>query len=92
MSEILTRLTLPNSVSDGIMRWGRVGVSEMIKAAREHGADLKAEGSALLNAKDSDFQIDIVRGSVVERHVKTLQQSNAIGESPADPQKGSDEK
>jgi hypothetical protein len=77
MSDILTRLRLPNSPSCGIMDWGRKSADEMIAAARKHGERLKAEGEALLNAPDEAFQIDIVRGSIVEHHVKELQKANA---------------
>ena len=76
MSEILTRIMIPGCHGSGLSEWGRKSVSEMVKSAREYGALLKKHGEELLNAKDSEFQIDIVRGSIVQHHVKELQRSS----------------
>ena len=75
MSEILTRLFLPNAPGGGISDWGRKSVSEMIAAARKHGERLLAEGEAFCSAPDDAFQIDIVRGSIVEHHIMELQKA-----------------
>lgn len=81
MSEILTRLKLPNSLACGIMEWGRKSVDEMITMARQRGEQLKAEGEAILNAPNDAFQIDIVRGNKVQLHIKELQKATAAGSS-----------
>jgi hypothetical protein len=73
MSDILTRVTLPNSKYNGHMSWGRLTAKEAIEKARITALYNRDEAEACLNALDSDFQVDIVRGSIVENPVSTLQ-------------------
>ena len=76
MTEKLTRITLPSaSHSVGLMDWGELTPKEMIGQIRQRAEYLRAEADAIMAAKDSDFQIDVIRGPVVQHHVKTLQQA-----------------
>lgn len=74
MSDIFTRITLPNSKYDGQLLRGRcVSVKEAIDQAREIALSNREEAEACLNALDADFHVDIVRGSIIEHPIKTLQ-------------------
>lgn len=76
MSEILTRITLPEGRPFvGMMDWGRRSTAEMIQMARTHAKAMRAEAKAIEDACDSDFQVDIIRGPHRQRLLKTLQQS-----------------
>lgn len=76
MSEKLTRIRLPDRPrGDGMMDWGEHTVEDMIAQYRRYGAALRERADVILEAEDGDFQIDVVRGSCVQRHIKTLQQS-----------------
>lgn len=74
MTEKLTRITLPGA-SQGVslMDWGELSAEEMIRQIRQRAEYLRAEADAIMAASDSDFQIDVIRGSIVQHHVKTLQ-------------------
>ena len=74
MTEKLTRISVGKKGS-GILQWGEVPVEEMITRFRNHAAALRREAEEIETAANEDFQIDVVRGSVVQRHVKTLQQA-----------------
>jgi hypothetical protein len=74
MSEKLTRLRLPGQkIFPGIMDWGEKTAEQMICIARRHAARLRAEAEAIESAADSAFQIDVVRGSAVQHHVREVQ-------------------
>ena len=77
MSEILTRVLLPNSKYNGYQVRGRVTAKEAIDIARRVALSDRDEAEACLSALDSDFQVDIVRGSVVGKKIKTLQEARA---------------
>lgn len=74
MTEKLTRITLPGRTAfRGLMDWGELTPAQMIAQARVHARHLRSEAEAIERAADADFQVDVVRGSVVQRYVKTLQ-------------------
>lgn len=76
MSEKLTRITLPGQTEfKGLMDWGKHTLSEMVAMARDHAAILRAEADAIDFAADADFQVDVVRGAIVQHHVETLQEA-----------------
>lgn len=76
MSEKLTRIRLPGQkVIPGLLEWGEQPISKMIETARRHAAHLRAQAEAIEKASDEEFQVDVVRGSVVQHHVKELQKS-----------------
>jgi len=72
MSDILTRLKLPNSPYCGVMLYGRKTAEEMIAHARCDAQSMKMQAEACLNAPDCAFEICVVRGSVVQHLVSTI--------------------
>lgn len=77
MSDKLTRLRTETGTSfPGIMDWGEKTAEEMIRQARTYAAHLRAQADEIDATADESFQIDIVRGSCVQHHVRTLQQGN----------------
>lgn len=78
MSEKLTRIRLPGSEAfRGLQNWGEKSAAEMVNYARSYAARLRAEAEAIEGASDADFQIDIVRGPYVQRHVREVQKAGA---------------
>ncbi len=76
MSEKLTRIRLPGQKDfRGLQDWGEKTPDEMTAMARRHAAYLRAEAEAIERAADGDFQIDLVRGVYVQRHIRELQKS-----------------
>lgn len=78
MSDLLTRVRLPG-LKDGCVvsaRWGRNTVEVCLASVREHAKTQKARAEEILAARDDEFQVDIVRGSCVQHHVKELQKSS----------------
>ncbi len=76
MSDILTRLRLPGSTAfKGIMDRGARDAADMINQVRRYGEHLSAQAEEIQRAADSAFQIDVVRGSCVQRHVRTIQEA-----------------
>ena len=74
MSDKLTRIRLSaRSPFRGLMDWGETDAAEMIRQARAYAAYLREQCEAIEAASDEHFQIDVVLGSVVQRHVKTVQ-------------------
>ena len=73
MSEKLTRISLPGR-RVGLLEWGEVSPEEMIRKLRSYGEGLRAEAEKIAAASDLEFKVEIVRGSHVQRHVKTLQE------------------
>jgi hypothetical protein len=55
------------------MDWGELPVDEMIRQYRAHAAHLREQVEAIEAAADTDFKIDVVRGSAVQHHVRNLQ-------------------
>ena len=79
MSEKLTRIRLPGQKDfTGLMEWEEKTAAHMIAVARRYAANLRKEADAVEAAIDADFQIDVVRGSIVQHHVKELQKSTKI--------------
>lgn len=76
MPELLTRITIPGQKDfKGLMDWGSKSPEEMVGQARRYAACLRAEADAIERVEDVDFQVDLVRGSAVQKFVRTAQQS-----------------
>jgi hypothetical protein len=76
MSEKLTRIRLPGQKAfSGYMEWDEKSAAEMVAAVRSRAAHLRAEVEAIEAAADADFQIDVVRGPYVQRHVREVQKA-----------------
>lgn len=77
MSEKLTRIRLPGSKAyKGLLDWGDKLPDEMIIQARSYAAHLRAQAEEIEAAADSEFQIDVVRGSLVQHHLREVQKSS----------------
>lgn len=73
MSEKLTRIRVPGSKAfRGLMDWGER--SDMVSQVRAHADHLRKQVAEIDAASDEDFDIVVVRGSVVQHHVRTLQE------------------
>jgi hypothetical protein len=78
-ASLLTTIHLPTSkYGSGLAEWGELSAAGMIEHIRAKAARLRAEADAIDAAADEDFQIDVVRGSVVQRHVRTVQLSPVV--------------
>jgi len=76
MSDKLTRVRLKSREHYiGQMEYGEVSVEETIASVRSYADRLRNELAVLDAAKDEDFQIDVVLGPIVQRHVKELQRA-----------------
>ncbi len=74
MTEKLTRLLLPGATAfRGIQDWGEVETADLIAQARKYAEHLRAQADEIDEASDSDFKIDVVRGSIVQHHVRSVQ-------------------
>jgi hypothetical protein len=59
------------------MDWDEKTVPEMISIMRHRAAHYRMVADAIYRAADEDFQIDIVRGSIVQHHIRNLQPGRA---------------
>ncbi|API60575.1 hypothetical protein BSL82_15830 [Tardibacter chloracetimidivorans] len=50
----------------------------MISQARSYSAHLRAQADLLDAASDADFQIDVIRGSHVQHHVREVQKATSM--------------
>jgi hypothetical protein len=72
----MTRIRLPGSKAHhGFMDHGVCTVDDMISQVRAHADHMRRQVAEIDAAKDEDFQVDVVRGSVVQHFVRTLQTS-----------------
>ena len=71
MSDIMTVIKLPGHC--GIAEWGELSAQEAIKKVRDYYEHKLKEAETCLGAKDEDFEIEVVRGVHVQRHIKWLQ-------------------
>ena len=78
MTERLTKIELPGpSAFKGLLEWGNMAPVYMVKQARDLSRHLRAQADAIDAAADADFRVTFVDGSVIQRHVKTLQEGKA---------------
>lgn len=72
MSEKMTRVRLRHS-RYGFMDWGEKSFENMVVQMRERAEALLAEANAILEAEDSDFEVDIVRGQLVQHFIRHVE-------------------
>lgn len=77
MSEKLTRIRVPGLKGLGLLEWGEKTAAEMISTARRHAAHLRSQAEAIEATADGGFQIDLVRGSHVQHHIKEIQKGQS---------------
>ncbi len=74
MSDKLTRINLPGLPNgEGFMEWGEQTPEHMIDIMRRRAMHMRVVANAIDAAADADFKIDVVRGSIVQHQVKSLQ-------------------
>jgi len=73
MSEKMTTIHLPKCSWAGFMDYGEVDVATMIATVKRDAAREIAELQKVLDADPSEFAVEVVRGKIVQHHVKTLQ-------------------
>lgn len=80
MSDIFTLVTLPGSKYDGqLIRGTCASVKDAIDMAREIALHNREEAEACMNALDRDFRVEVVRGAILNRVVKVLQEEKPHG-------------
>ena len=74
VSAKMTRIRLPGlPAGEGYMDWDERSVEDMVSIMRHRAAHYRMVADAIDGAADEDFQIDIVRGSIVQHHIRNLQ-------------------
>ncbi len=76
MSEKLTRIRIPDQKAfSGLQNWGVHDAAAMVRQVRHYADYMREQVARIDAAKDEDFQIDVVRGAVVQHHVAEVQRS-----------------
>jgi hypothetical protein len=78
MSEKMTRIRLPGSRYGGFMERGEKSADEMVAVLRRHATNLRAEADTIDRATDADFAIDVVRGLLVQHHIRNIQPGRRV--------------
>lgn len=73
MSEKLTRIRLRDRKFAGWMDWGEHSHAEMVAQIRNRARYQLEEAQAVLAARPEDFDVDVVRGSIVQRHIRKIE-------------------
>jgi hypothetical protein len=78
MSEIVTIIkTTKKPWPVGIMESGEIPLADAIAAIRRYADHLRAEAAKIDSTADHEFSVRVVRGPVVKRPVKVLQEGGA---------------
>jgi len=74
VSAKMTRILLPGLPSgEGYLDWDERSIEDMVSIMRRRAAHYRMVADAIDRAADEDFKIDIVRGSIVQHHIRNLQ-------------------
>lgn len=75
MSEKLSRIRVPGKPNShtGIADYGEKTRLEMVAFIRRYADDMRASVAAIDATADADFEIDIVRGSIVQHHIRRVE-------------------
>jgi hypothetical protein len=75
MSEKMTRIRVAGAKNSncGFMEWGEKTRPEMVKELRSYADYLREAVAAIDATSDADFEIDIVRGSIVQHHIRRVE-------------------
>jgi len=76
-AEKMTTIRLPSGLSAGFMDYGEQDAATMIATYRSMAERDKAAAEEILAASDADFRIEVVRGKLVERPVRLIQEGRA---------------
>lgn len=85
MSEKMTRIRVPGTKDGryGYLAWGEVSREEVIRSFRAYADSLREKVARIDATPDEAFEVDVVRGSVVQKHIRSL---------PPTPPKADDER
>lgn len=75
MSEKLTRIRVKRVDATGYwgyLDWGEKTREEMVKTIRARADWLRKEVAEIDATRDEDFEVDIVRGSHVQKHIRSV--------------------
>lgn len=79
MSDILTEIRLFNKdgwpIDGGVADYGRLTKEQMLKQIRDYHRHNQQIAEIVLAAGDDEFDIEVVRGAIVRRHVEWVQRS-----------------
>jgi hypothetical protein len=76
MSEKMTVIRAPGVFGGGFQNYGERTAEEMIRDLRKmHHHDLE-RAQKVLAMEDHEFEIEVVRGSIVGHHIKWIQHSS----------------
>lgn len=74
MSEKMTRIRLRGRKGRyGMLDWGERSFEQMFAAIRKKANDDLKVAQAILNADPDDFEVDVVRGPIVQKHVRKVE-------------------
>lgn len=77
MAEKLTRIQCPSlRWGLGLMEWGEETPAVMLEKLRKYHRSQLEESLQILALPDEAFDVDIVRGSIVQHHVRSLQKAS----------------
>jgi hypothetical protein len=54
------------------MDWGEKTRAEMVAIMRERARHLREAADAIDETEDDEFEVDIVRGSIVQHHIRSV--------------------
>ncbi|QIG74925.1 hypothetical protein EVC26_004 [Rhizobium phage RHph_I72] len=74
MSEKLTRIRVPGRTGGefGFMDWGEKTRAEMVQTIRLRADYMREIVAAIDATADADFEVDVVRGSLIQRHLRKI--------------------
>lgn len=74
MSEKMTRIRVPGAKGGdfGFLDWGEKSRSEMVRNFRIRAEHMRQVVAAIDATDDADFEVDIVRGSAVQHHIRKV--------------------
>lgn len=77
MTDKLTRIRLRGKASGryGLMDWGERSFEDMHAQITRYAEDMRDRAAELLAAKPEDFEVAVVRGSVVQHHVRNVERT-----------------
>ena len=89
MSEKMTRLNIPGATAfPGLLDWGDVPAEKMVRLARAYADRLRAEAAEIDACADAEFRIDVVRGSIVQHQVRSVQPGFVLSPTPTETSDG----
>lgn len=77
MSEKMTRIRIAgfasaNGRSPGLMDWGEKSYEDMVYQFRRYAARMIEEGQTILDVGIDGYEVDVVRGPIVQHHVRKV--------------------